>query len=40
VRDMRIFDSRATFRVRRGPGGDKVVGGRGRVTRAHTAATA
>jgi glycogen debranching enzyme len=38
VRDMRIFDSRVTFRVRRGQGGDRIVGGRGRVARA--AATA
>ena len=40
VRDMQIFDSRATFRVRRGPRGDRVVGGKGRVARAPTAATA
>ena len=38
VRDMRIFDTRVTFRVRRSQGGDRIVGGRGRVTRA--AATA
>jgi glycogen debranching enzyme len=38
VRDMRIFDSRVTFRVRRSLRGDRIVGGRGRVTRA--AATA
>jgi glycogen debranching enzyme len=34
VRDMRIFDSRVTFRVRRSQRGDRIVGGRGRVTRA------
>jgi glycogen debranching enzyme len=38
VRDLQVFDTRLTFRVRRGPRGDRVVGGRGRVTRA--AATA
>jgi glycogen debranching enzyme len=38
VRDMRIFDMRVTFRVRRSQRGDRIVGGRGRVTRA--AATA
>jgi glycogen debranching enzyme len=40
VRDMRVFDSRLTFRVRRSPGGDRIVGGRGRVTRTRTAAPA
>jgi glycogen debranching enzyme len=38
VRDMRVFDSRVTFRVRRSQRGDRIAGGRGRVTRA--AATA
>jgi glycogen debranching enzyme len=38
VRDMRAFDTRVTFRVRRSQRGDRIVGGRGRVTRA--AATA
>ena len=33
VRDMRVFDTRVTFRVRRRQRGDRVVGGRGRVTR-------
>jgi len=38
VRDMRLFDSRVTFRVRRSQRGDRIAGGRGRVARA--AATA
>ena len=38
VRDMRVFDTRVTFRVRRSQRGDRIAGGRGRVTRA--AATA
>jgi hypothetical protein len=33
ARDMRVFDSRVTFRVRRSQRGDRVVGGRGRVAR-------
>jgi glycogen debranching enzyme len=40
VRDLRIFDTRVTFRIRRSPRGDRIVGGRGRVTRAGTAAAA
>jgi glycogen debranching enzyme len=40
VRDLRVFDSRVTFRVRRSARGDRLVGGRGRVTRARAAATA
>jgi glycogen debranching enzyme len=40
VRDLRVFDSRVTFRVRRSPRGDRVVGGRGMVTRAKAAAPA
>jgi hypothetical protein len=38
VRDMRIFDTRVTFRVRRSQHGDRIVGGRGRVTRAAASA--
>jgi len=38
VRDMRVFDTRVTFRVRRSQRGDRIAGGHGRVTRA--AATA
>jgi glycogen debranching enzyme len=40
VRDLRVFDSRVTFRVRRTPQGDRVIGGRGTVTRAKAAAPA
>jgi glycogen debranching enzyme len=40
VRDMSVFDTRVSFRVRRGPKGDRIVGGRGRVTRKTTAALA
>ncbi len=40
VRDLSVFDTRVSFRVRRGPKGDRIVGGRGRVTRATTAARA
>jgi glycogen debranching enzyme len=38
ARDMRIFDARVTFRVRRSQRGDRLIGGRGRVAR--VAATA
>jgi glycogen debranching enzyme len=38
VRDLRVFDARITFRVRRGHEGDHIVGGHGRVTRAKAAA--
>ena len=34
VRDLRVFDTRLTFRVRRGPKGDHIVGGHGRVASA------
>ncbi len=34
VRDLRIFDSPITFRVRRRRGGDRIAGAHGRVTRA------
>jgi hypothetical protein len=37
---MSVFDTRVSFRVHRGPKGDRIVGGRGRVTRATTAARA
>ena len=40
LRDLRVFDTRLTLRVRRGAKGDRVVGGRGRVARAGTAASA
>ncbi len=40
VRDLRVFDTRLTLRVRRGPKGDRVVGGRGRIARVGTAAPA
>ena len=40
VGGLRVFDSRLSFRVRRAAGGDRVVGGRGRVARASAAATA
>jgi len=40
VRDLSVFGTRVSFRVRRGPKGDRIVGGRGRVTQARTAATA
>ena len=40
VRDLRVFDTRLTFRVRRTPRGDRIVGGRGRVARTTVAATA
>jgi glycogen debranching enzyme len=40
VRDLRVFDSRVTFRVRRTPHGDRVVGGKETVTRAKAAAPA
>ena len=40
VRDLRIFDTRASFRVRRRRGGDRIIGARGRVTRAEAASPA
>ena len=40
VRDLRVFDTRLTFRVRRGPRGDHLVGGSGRVARAKAPALA
>jgi len=40
VLDLRVFDAHLDFRVRRAAGGDRVVGGRGRVARASAAATA
>ena len=41
VRDLRVFDTRLTFRVRRTPRGDhRIVGGRGRVARAKAVASA
>jgi glycogen debranching enzyme len=40
VRDLRIFDAPTSFRVRRAKGGDKVVGARGRVTRARVTSSA
>ncbi|TMG55638.1 MAG: amylo-alpha-1,6-glucosidase [Chloroflexi bacterium] len=40
VRDLRVFDTRLTFRVRRGPKGDHIVGGHGRVASAKAAAVA
>ena len=40
VRDLRIFDTRATFRVRRHRGGDRIIGARGHVARAAAASLA
>ena len=40
VRDLRIFDAPISFRVRRHPGGDRVIGARGRVTRGRIASLA
>ncbi len=40
LRDLRVFDGALTFRVRRRRGGDRVVGARGRLTRAAAAAFA
>jgi glycogen debranching enzyme len=40
VRDLRAFDAPTSFRVRRAKGGDRVVGARGRVTRARTTSPA
>jgi glycogen debranching enzyme len=40
VRDLRVFNTRVTFRVRRTPHGDRIVGARGQVARAASAAMA
>jgi glycogen debranching enzyme len=40
VRDLRIFDAPTSFRVRRSKGGDRVIGARGRVTRARVTSSA
>jgi hypothetical protein len=42
VRDLRIFDTPISFRVRRGKSkaGDRIVGARGRVTRARATSLA
>jgi glycogen debranching enzyme len=40
VRDLHIFGTRLTFRVRRSARGDRVIGGRGRISRPAAAATA
>jgi glycogen debranching enzyme len=40
VRDMQVFGERVTFRVRRGPKGDHVAGGQGRLAQTRTAAPA
>jgi hypothetical protein len=40
VRDMLVFGERMTFRVRRGPNGDHVAGGQGRLAQTRTAAPA
>jgi glycogen debranching enzyme len=40
VSGLRVFDSPISFRVRRHSGGDKIVGARGRITRARAASPA
>lgn len=40
VRDLRAFDARVSFRVRRRAGGDRVIGARGTIARATATATA
>ena len=40
VRDLRIFDTRISFRVRRHREGDRVAGARGRVTNVRAATPA
>jgi glycogen debranching enzyme len=40
VTDLRVFDAPTSFRVRRTKGGDRVIGARGRVTRARVTSSA